>query len=137
MPYISDDDYKRYMEIIKNREKKEEENKEKYINTLISKFESFKKEYRGYGTIEAMALKFSKFLDDYFEETNEPFLPLNWLEMQKYLTDKCLTTINGKVCIKRSFRNNLRDYGYCIYLNRKYNTMRIKKCVPRKTKNKQ
>ena len=136
MPYISDEDFEKFKELMKEREekkKRDEASNEEYLQTLIGKFEQFKVDYANYGTIEAMALKFANYLKDYFDRTGEDFIPFNWLEMQRYLTSKVLTkNEKGQVDLKRSFRNTLRDYGFAVVVNRKYNTMKVKKCEPRK-----
>lgn len=136
MPYISDEDFEKFKELMKEREDKkklDEDSNEKYLQNLIGKFEQFKVDYANYGTIEAMALKFSNYLKDYFNKTGEDFIPFNWLEMQRYLTDRVLgKNDKGLVDLRKSFRNNLRDYGFTVTLNRKYNTMKVKKCEPRK-----
>jgi len=136
MPYISEEDFKKFKELMKERKQKrkqEEDSQEEYLTNLIGKFEQFKVDYVNYGTVEAMALKFSTYLKDYFNKTHEEFIPFNWLAMQKYLTDRVLTKNDkGQIDFRRSFRNNLRDYGFTITINRKYNTMRVSKCEPRK-----
>ena len=136
MPYISDEDFDKFKELMNERKEKkkvDEASNEQYLQNLIGKFEHFKVDYANYGTIEAMALKFATYLKDYFNKTGEDFIPFNWLEMQRYLTSKVLDKNDkGLMDLRRSFRNTLRDYGFSVTINRKYNTMKVKKCEPRK-----
>lgn len=138
IPYITEEELKKFKELLAEQKKREEEDKKtksQQIKDLIGKFEKFKVDYANYGTVEALANKFASYLKDYFSATNEEFIPFNWLEMQMYLTERCLRkNKKDQIDLKRSFRDNLRDYGFCILINRKYNTMRIKPCEPRKRK---
>ena len=49
----------------------------------------------------------------------------NWRSFQEYVTEVCLTKKHGKIILKKSFRERLRDYGIYTTIMRKRGVIKI------------
>lgn len=138
---ISDDEYKKFKELLDNEKKREEQNKVKkefFIEQLSEKVDMLLDLNKTYGPVEAYALTFTRFLTNDFKAHGVDVLWFNWSEIQKYLTNKCLEHDNkGRKMLKKSFREHLLNRGIKTKINRKYNTFKVSKCQPRKKEKKQ
>lgn len=137
---ISDDEYKKFKELLDNEKRREEQEKLKsefFIEQLSEKVDMLLDLNKTYGSVEAYALTFTKFINNDFKAHGVDVLWFNWTEIQRYLTDRCLDNDQlGKKKLKKSFREHLLNRGVKTHINRKYNTFKVSKCPPRKKKKK-
>jgi len=135
---ISDEEYKKFKELLDGEKRREEEKKlekEFFIEQLSEKVDILLDLNKSYGPIEAYALTFTKFITNDFKAHKTDVLWFNWSEIQKYLTERCLENDKfGRKALKKSFREHLLDRGIKTFINRKYNTFKVSKCRPRKKK---
>ena len=126
MPEISDEEMKLFKELVVRENKRKENervNKELFIEELSSRTQALLDLNKSYGPVEAYAVTFAKFMTNDFKAHKCTELWFNWEEIQNYLTEVCLTVgRRGQMEIKKSFRNNLKDRGICMKIDRGYNT---------------
>lgn len=131
MPFISDLEYKKFKELVdKENAKREEEkeNREVYLRGLAERVDGLLNLNSTYGPIEAYSLTFYNFIKNDFEAHKTDILFFDWQEMKRYLTEQCLKGDD----IKKSFRDNLRDRGIGIRVNKKWNTVKVYKLKPKR-----
>jgi hypothetical protein len=138
IPEISEEEYKKFKELLEAQKKREEEKKVKkelFLEELSARTQALIDLNKTYGPVEAYAVTFAKFIENDFKVNKTNVLWFNWEELQNYLTDVCLMTRwgTGVIDMKRSFRRNLKDRGICFKIDRKYNTVKVYKCQKRKT----
>ncbi len=136
MPEITDEEMLKFKELIDQEKRREEQEKLKsefFIEQLSQKVDMLLDLNKSYGTVEAYALTFTKFILNDFKAHGVDVLWFNWSEIQRYLTDRCLSKDElGKTTLKKSFREHLLDRGIKTHINRKYNTFKVSKTLPRK-----
>ncbi len=54
----------------------------------------------------------------------------NWGEFKDYVTESCLMKKRGKIFLKKSFRERLRDYGIYTQIMRKRGVIKIWESEP-------
>lgn len=136
MPEITDNEMLKFKELLDNEKRREEQEKLKsefFIEQLSEKVDILLDLNKTYGSVEAYALTFTRFMNNDFKAHGVDFMWFNWSEIQKYLTDRCLEMdVKGKKKLKKSFREHLLNRGIKTNINRKYNTFKVSKCQPRK-----
>ena len=136
MPEITDEEYKKFKELLdkeKRREEEEKLRKEFFIEQLSEKVDMLLDLNKTYGPVEAYALTFYKFLVNDFKAHKTNVLWFSWSEIQRYLTERCLEKDHlGRQRLKKSFRDKLLERGIKCQINRKYNTFKVSKCQPKK-----
>lgn len=140
MPDISEEEYKKFKELLDQEKRREEQEKLKsefFINQLSEKVDMLLDLNKTYGSVEAYALTFTKFILNDFKAHKTDVLWFNWSEIQRYLTERCLEDDEmGRKRLKKSFREHLLNRGVKTHIDRKYNTFKVSKCQPRKKKKK-
>lgn len=140
MPEITEEEYKKFKELLDKEKKREEEEKlrkEFFIEQLSEKVDMLLDLNKTYGPIEAYALTFYKFLQNDFKAHKTDTLWFSWSEIQRYLTDRCLEKDHlGRKRLKKSFRDKLLERGIKCQIDRKYNTFKVTTCPPKKRKKK-
>ncbi len=140
MPNITDKEFELFQELLKRedrRQKEEKHKKELSIKDLTEKVENFLHEYKSYGSIEAFALYFSRYIDKSMKASNLNMLFFSWTDIKRYLTNRCLDHDRwGNLKLKKSFREHLKKRGFKTFIKRKYDTFKISRCEPKKVVNK-
>jgi len=133
---ISDKEYKKFKELLDQEKRREEQEKLKsefFIEQLSQKVDMLLDLNKTYGSVEAYALTFTKFILNDFKAHKIDVLWFNWSEIKRYLTERCLEDDEkGRKRLKKSFREHLLDRGIKTHINRKYNIFKVSKCQPRK-----
>ncbi|MHA1408781.1 MAG: hypothetical protein ACTSQY_00435 [Candidatus Odinarchaeia archaeon] len=136
MPEITEEEMKKFKELIEKekRWRKIEEAKKTFsIKELSKKVDLLLDLNKSYGPMEAYALTFANFLKNDFRKNKTNVLWFSWSEMQRYLTDVCLEfDKNGNKTLKKSFRERLKERGFRMKINRRWNTLEIRKTKPSK-----
>jgi len=139
MPVISNEEAKKIKEIIEENERLKKTLKKENLGSLslrklqgLAKIEIANLD-KFYGPVEAYAVEFVKIVKRQMADNNTKILFFNWRYFQDYVTKRCLDK-NGKnqIILKASFREKVRDYGFCFRLERYTGTISVKKCEPRK-----
>ena len=140
MPEITDEEMKKFKELIekdKQREKEDKVRKEIYIDKLSENVDILLDLNKSYGPIEAYALTFANFLKNDFKAHETDVLWFSWSEIQRYVTEKCLERDQkGNLMLNNSFRQHLLSRGFKTRVNRQYDTFKVEKCQPRKRRKK-
>jgi hypothetical protein len=140
MPDITEEEMILFKELVsrENQRRKDElVKKELFLEELSSRTKALLDLNKSYGPVEAYAVTFAKFMNNDFKAHKCDELWFNWQEIQNYLTDVCLVRgYKGQLTPKPQFRNNLKDRGICMRIDREYNTVKIFKCEKRKSRRK-
>jgi len=141
MPYISDHQYKKFKELLAEEKKRKEidELEEKgALKKLIERTKLTLFDLRShYGPVEVYAVEFVKLMKKIFKEEKMEIYWFNWREFQEYVTEACLMKKYGRIFLKKSFRERLRDYGIFTQIMRKRGVIKIWQGEPvKKTKGK-
>ncbi|KKN36737.1 hypothetical protein LCGC14_0770430 [marine sediment metagenome] len=83
-----------------------------------------------YGPVEAYAVEFVKLMKKIFKEEKMKLFWFNWGEFKDYVTESCLMKKCGKIFLKKSFRERLRDYGIYTQIMRKRGVIKIWESEP-------
>ncbi len=140
MPEITEVEMKKFKELL-DKEKEEKNHlvmsREIYLDQLSQRVDALIDLNKTYGPMQAYALTFSKFILNDFEAHKTDTLFFSWSEIQKYLTERCLAKdYKGRIALKKDFRERLKERGIATRINRKWNTFKVFKCLPKKrTKN--
>ena len=132
MPEITEKEMELFKELVNRenqRRKDERVKKELFIEELSVRTQALLDLNKSYGPVEAYAVTFAKFMTNDFKAHKCDELWFNWEEIQNYLTDVCLIIgYKGQTQLKQSFRDNLKNRGICMRIDREYNTVKIFKC---------
>ena len=129
MPYISDNQLKKFKELLAEEKKRKEidELEEKgALQKLIERTKLTLFDLRShYGPVEAYAVEFVKLMKKIFKEEKMEIYWFNWREFQEYVTEACLMKKYGRIFLKKAFRERLRDYGIYTMIMRKRGVIKI------------
>lgn len=129
MPYLSENQLKKFNELLKEekeRKKADELRDELFLHDLIERTKLTLLDLSShYGPVESYAVQFVKLMKKIFSEEKIEIYWFQWREFQKYVTEVCLTKRDGKVILKKSFRERLRDYGIFTQIMRKRGVIKI------------
>lgn len=136
MPEITEEEYKKFQELMK-REKQREMGKkverELYLQKLKEQSERLLDLNRSYGPIQAYAVTFCKTMNKFRKANNSDIFWFNWEEFKRYVTKRCLVMKRGKVRLKQGFRTYCAERGWRFRISFDYNSIRVEKCEPKKT----
>lgn len=138
MPKISDDEYKKFQELLKKeqqREKGKEISREIYLEKLKQNAEKMINITSTYGEIGAQALTFTQWLENQSKVNNTDVFYFSWTEMLKYfgagqgfnLKPVYKIKEDGEYTLKRSFRNQMKRRGWTMRINRENNTLKVER----------
>lgn len=129
MPYISDNQYKKFKALLAEEKKRKEidELEEKgALKKLIERTKLTLFDLRShYGPVEAYAVEFVKLMKKIFKEEKMEIYWFNWREFQEYVTEACLMKKYDRIFLKKAFRERLRDYGIFTQIMRKRGVIKI------------
>jgi len=130
MPYITDNEYKKFQELIeeaKEREKMDELAEKVFLDDLLERTKLTLLDLRkGRGPIEAYAIQFVKVMKKTFKQEKINVFWFNWQEFMDYVTDVCLTiNRHGNIVLKKAFRERCRDYGIFTQILRKRGVIKV------------
>lgn len=130
MPYITDNEAKKFKELLdkeKEREKMDELAEKVFLHDLIERTKLTLLDLRkGRGPVEAYAIQFVKIMKQTFKEEKINVFWFNWKEFKEYVTDSCLTLNKlGNIILKRAFRERCRDYGIFTQILRKRGVIKV------------
>lgn len=134
MPHINDEMYLKLQELLKKEEQEKEQlrvDRNVYIEQLSERVQGLLDLNKTYGTKEAYATKFAEFLDGDMEAHHTDTLFFDWVEIQRYLTKRCLQNYSY-LTLDKEFRKYLKNRGYCCRVDNRWNVFTVKKCEPRK-----
>lgn len=137
MPVITDEEYEIFRKLLKEKHEKEEEEdltSEIKIDQLSKRVKGFLDLNKQYGTLEAYARTFARFLKGDFKKHKTDTLFFSWSEIRRYLTKVCLDKDprNNYPIIKSEFRKRMKDLGFMCKIDNRWNTFTVVKCSPRK-----
>jgi len=143
MPEITWEEMKKFKELL-DKEKEETELKIALdeIDTLSARVDEIITKNKSYGSVQALALAFSRLLHKDFKKHGTDILCFSWREIQSYLTEYCLHKkthvkksgiIEERVYLKQIFKSRLRERGIGSRVNFKYDTVCFNKVKPKKT----
>ncbi len=134
MPYISDNQLKKFKELLveERKRKKADELRDKvFLHDLIERTKLTLLDLsKHYGPVEVYAVQFVKLIKKIFKEEKMEIYWFNWREFKEYVTEVCLTKKRGKIFLKKSFRERLRDYGIYTQIMRKRGVIKIWQSEP-------
>ena len=129
MPYITDKEAKKFKELIdadKKRKKIDELGEKVFLHDLIERTKLTLLDLnKHYGPVEAYAVQFVKLIKKIFKEEKIAIYWFNWREFKEYVTEACLMKKQGKIYLKKAFRERLRDYGIYTLIMRKRGVIKI------------
>lgn len=130
MPYISDEEYRKFQELVEEKQKQEEKKKksgEVFKKDLIERTKLALLDLNhNYGPIEAYAVQFAKQMIQFFKEQGIKKHWFLWRGFQEYLTEKCLCrNKKNQIDIKKAFRDKVRDYGIFLRIDRSDGTIKV------------
>ena len=129
MPYISEDQLKKFKELLnekKRRDDLDKMNEKVFLHDLIERTKLTLLDLnRHYGPVEAYAIQFVKLIKKIFKEEKIEIYWFNWREFKEYVTEACLMKKLGRIFLKKSFRERLRDYGIYTQIMRKRGVIKI------------
>ena len=129
MPYITDNQLKKFKELLNEKKRRNELDKlnEKiFLHDLIERTKLTLLDLnRHYGPVEVYAVQFVKLIKKIFEEEDMKIYWFNWREFQEYVTQACLMKKRGRIFLKKAFRERLRDYGIYTQIMRKRGVIKI------------
>lgn len=124
MPYISDEEFDRFKELME-KERQRLENREQYVTKIREKVERWSEEFTKYTSIEAYAVVFVKNIKRVLRHNKTKVMWFSWKRLRRYMTDSVVNYNGEQANIKKSFRAHCREYGVHFRLNRKWDTVRI------------
>ena len=134
MPYVSDNQFKKFKELLNEEKKRKEINELEEKGALKKLIERTKLKLfdlrSNYGPVEAYAVEFVKLMKKIFKEEKMKLFWFNWGEFKDYVTESCLMKKRGKIFLKKSFRERLRDYGIYTQIMRKRGVIKIWESEP-------
>ena len=134
MPYVSDNQFKKFKELLNEEKKRKEINELEEKGALKKLIERTKLKLfdlrSTYGPVEAYAVEFVKLMKKIFKEEKMKLFWFNWGEFKDYVTESCLMKKRGKIFLKKSFRERLRDYGIYTQIMRKRGVIKIWESEP-------
>lgn len=130
MPYLTDKEFKKFQELLKeSKERKEmDELEEKvYLHDLIERTKLTLIDLRkGYGPVEVYAVQFVKIIRGIFKKEKIKIIWFSWRDFMEYVTDACLMkNRHGNIVLKKAFREKLRDYGIFTQILRKRGVIKV------------
>lgn len=130
MPFISEEKLKKLKEIQEQLEKKDKIDKVTenfFLDKLSEKTQGLLDLNKTYGTQEAYALTFSRYLENDMKAHKEDVLFYDWDEIKKYLTQACLRTEKNAegYFLSTTFLKYLKRYGFKSRLNKKYGVIKF------------
>ncbi len=141
MPYITDDEAKKFKELLeeeKRIQKYDELADKVFLHDLLERTRLTLLDLRkGRGPVEAYAIQFVKIMRKTFKDEKINVFWFDWQAFKEYVTDACLTiNMHKNIVLKSSFRERCRDYGIFTQILRKRGVIKVWSGEPVKRKKK-